>query len=83
MKNTTGKLIRTMAVAVLLSLTPLAAFAQTSPAGDTQTTATDNRDDDHDYGWVGLIGLLGLAGLMRKRTADDQVRYSDATRART
>ena len=49
MKNTTGKLIRTMAVAVLLSLTPLAAFAQTSPAGDTQTTATDNRDDDHDY----------------------------------
>ena len=82
------KLCAYAAISVALTLSPLAAFGQaspaTSPATDTttssQTTVRDDRGDGrvhHNYGWVGLLGLLGLTGLMRKR--DDRVIYSDRT----
>jgi MYXO-CTERM domain-containing protein len=85
------KLCAYAAISAALTLSPLAAFGQaspaTSPVNDTttssQTTVRDDRGDGrvhHNYGWVGLLGLLGLAGLMRKR--DDRVNYSDRTDTR-
>ena len=63
-------------MAIALSLSPLAAYGQTSASPATnattssQTTVADDRGDrreHHNYGWIGLLGLLGLTGLMRKR----------------
>jgi MYXO-CTERM domain-containing protein len=78
-------------MAIALSLSPLAAYGQTSASPATnattssQTTAADDRGDrreHHDYGWIGLLGLLGLTGLMRKRQEDRHVDYSARTDTR-
>ncbi len=76
-------------MAAALTLSPLVAFAQTSPAtspvSDTttsQTTTTDDRGlrhEHHNYGWIGLLGLLGLTGLMRKRDNYNRVDYTTRT----
>jgi hypothetical protein len=77
-------------MAIALSLSPLAAYGQTtaSPATNaptsSQTTVADDRGDrreHHNYGF-GLLGLLGLTGLMRKRQEDRHVDYSDRTDTR-
>ena len=66
-----NKLFLMAALCVATAIAPIAANAQTSPAGGTTTTqTTDDRNDHKDYGWVGLLGLLGLAGLMKKRHDD-------------
>ena len=78
-------------MAIALSLSPLAAYGQTSASPATnatassQTTVADDRGDrreHHNYGWIGLLGLLGLTGLMRKRQEDRHVNYSDRTDTR-
>ena len=72
---------------IALSLSPLAAYGQTSaspannaPTTSSQTIVVDDRGDcpgeHHNYGWIGLLGLLGLTGLMRKRQEDRHVDYS-------
>ena len=91
MNNQNRKLCANAAMAIALSLSPLAAYGQTtaSPATNattsSQTTVADDRGDrreHHNYGWIGLLGLLGLMGLMRKRQEDRQVDYSDRTDTR-
>jgi hypothetical protein len=91
MNNHNRKLWAYAAMAIALSLTPLAAYGQTSASPATnattssQTTVADDRGDrreHHNYGWIGLLGLLGLMGLMRKRQEDRQVDYSDRTDTR-
>ena len=78
-------------MAIALSLSPFAAYGQTSASPVTnattssQTTVADDRGDrrqHHNYGWIGLLGLLGLTGLMRKRQEDRHVDYSDRTDTR-
>ena len=77
-------------MAIALSLSPLAAYGQTtaSPATNatsSQTTVADDRGErreHHNYGWIGLLGLLGLTGLMRKRHENRQIDYSDRTDGR-
>ena len=73
------------AIAGALTLSPLAAFGQASPATSpdsartSQTTTTydrGERDEHHNYGWIGLLGLLGLTGLMRKRDTYNRVDYA-------
>ncbi len=81
-KKTRGALA---AICIALALSPVAAFAQTSPAPTPPITTstrvmTDDRDEHHDYGWIGLLGLLGLAGLMRKKHDDHR---HDTTAGRT
>ena len=91
MNNQNRKLCAYAAVAIALSLSPLAAYGQASASPATnattssQTTVADDRGDrreHHNYGWIGLLGLLGLMGLMRKRQEDRQVDYSDRTDTR-
>jgi len=91
MKNQNRKLCAYAAMATALSLTPLAAYGQTtaSPATNattsSQTTVADDRGDlreHHNYGWIGLLGLLGLTGLMRKRHENRQIDYSVRTNTR-
>jgi len=91
MNNQNKKLCAYAAMAIALSLSPLATYGQTtaSPATNattySQTTAADDRGDrreHHNYGWIGLLGLLGLTGLMRKRQEDRQVDYSARTDTR-
>jgi hypothetical protein len=94
MNNQNRKLCAYAAVAIALSLSPLAAYGQTtaSPATNattsSQTTVGDDRGDrreHHNYGRIGLLGLLGLTGLtglMRKRHEDRQIDYSDRTDTR-
>jgi hypothetical protein len=91
MNNHNRKLWAYAAMAIALSLTPLAAHGQTtaSPATNattsSQTTVADDRGDrreHHNYGWIGLLGLLGLTGLMRKRHEDRRIGYSDRTDSR-
>ena len=69
-----NRLLLMAAVCIATAVAPIAANAQTSPAGGTTTTRTTDNDrdddDDTDYGWIGLLGLLGLAGLMRKKHDD-------------
>ena len=90
MNNQNRKLCAYAAMAIALSLSPLAAQGQTSaspassPTTSSQTTVADDRGNSrehHNYGWIGLLGLLGLTGLMRKRQEDGQV-YSARTDAR-
>jgi MYXO-CTERM domain-containing protein len=39
----------------------------TSPQTEmNQDMATDEGDDDTDWGWIGLLGLAGLLGLRRR-----------------
>jgi MYXO-CTERM domain-containing protein len=79
------KLCAYAAMAIALSLSPLAAYGQTSSspatnATSSQTTVADDRGDrpqHHNYGWIGLLGLLGLTGLMRKRQDTTYVDHSD------
>jgi hypothetical protein len=85
------KLCAYAAMAAALTLSPLAAFGQTSPAtspvtdtaATSQTTTTDDRgygrEHHHNYGWIGLLGLAGLAGLMRKRDNYNRVDYTERT----
>jgi hypothetical protein len=54
-----------------MTLVPLAGFAQATPAPGT--TAVEQREEHHNYGWLGLLGLLGLAGLVRRRQNVDVV----------
>ena len=79
------------AVAAGLALSPIAAHAQTSPAGNasgTTTTTSDvtgadargDRDVRHDYGWIGLAGLLGLVGLLGRKRDDRYNTASSGTR---
>ncbi len=76
-----NRLFLMAAVCVGTAIAPLAANAQTTPADRTTTVrTTDDRDNDHDYGWIGLLGLLGLAGLMRKKQDNDR---RDTTNGRT
>jgi hypothetical protein len=91
MNNQNRKLCAYAAMAIALSLSPLAAYGQASASPPTnattssQTTVADDRGDrreHHNYGWIGLLGLLGLMGLMRKRQEDRQVDYSDRTDTR-
>ena len=91
MNNQNRKLCAYAAVAIALSLSPLAAYGQasaspaTNPTTYSQTTVADDRGDGrehHNYGWIGLLGLLGLTGLMRKRQEDRHVDYSDRTDTR-
>jgi hypothetical protein len=90
MNNQNRKLWAYAAIAIALSLSPLAAYGQTSasPATDattsSQTTVANDRGDrrEHNYGWIGLLGLLGLTGLMRKRHENRQIGYSDRTDTR-
>jgi MYXO-CTERM domain-containing protein len=91
MNTQNRKLCAYAAMAIALSLSPLAAYGQTtaSPATNattsSQTTTADDRGDrreHHDYGWIGLLGLLGLTGLMRKRHEDRPIGYSDRTDTR-
>jgi MYXO-CTERM domain-containing protein len=91
MNNQNKKLCAYAAMAIALSVSPLATYGQTtaSPATNattySQTTAADDRGDrreHHNYGWIGLLGLLGLTGLMRKRQEDRQVDYSARTDTR-
>jgi hypothetical protein len=91
MNNQNRKLCAYAAMAIALSLSPLAAYGQTSASPTTnattssQTTVADDRGDrreHHNYGWIGLLGLLGLTGLMRKRHEDRQISYSDRTDTR-
>jgi glycerol uptake facilitator-like aquaporin len=91
MTNQKKKLCAYAAIAATLTLSPLAAFGQTSPATSpardtattSQTTSTDdrgyNRENHHNYGWIGLLGLLGLTGLMRKRDNYNRVDYTART----
>src|ERR1044071_10521873 len=88
MNNQNRKLCAYAAMAIALSLSPLAAYGQASASPATnattygQTTVADDRGDrreHHNYGWIGLLGLLGLAGLMRKRQDERHVQYSDRT----
>jgi hypothetical protein len=86
MNNQNKKLCAYATMVIALSLSPLAAYGQTSasPANNatttsSQTTVADDRGDrreHHNYGWIGLFGLLGLTGLMRKRQEDRHVDYS-------
>lgn len=91
MTNKKKELCTYAAVAAALTLSPLAAFGQaspaTSPTNDTatssQTTTTDDRGygtQHHNYSWIGLLGLLGLAGLLPKR--DNRVAYTDRSDTR-
>ena len=91
MNKQNRKLCAYAAMAIALSLSPLAAYGQTtaSPATNattsSQTTVADDRGDrreHHNYGWIGLLGLLGLTGLMRKRHDGRHVDYSDRTDTR-
>lgn len=91
MNNQNRKLCVYAAMAIAFSLSPLAAYGQTStspatnPTMSSQTTVADDRGDrreHHNYGWIGLLGLLGLTGLMRKRHEDRQINYSDRTDTR-
>jgi hypothetical protein len=91
MNNQNRKLCAYAAMAIALSLSPFAAYGQTSASPVTnattssQTTVADDRGDrrqHHNYGWIGLLGLLGLTGLMRKRQEDRHVDYSDRTDTR-
>ena len=91
MNNQKKKLCAYAAIAAALTLSPLAAFGQTSPANspatDTATTSQSTTTDDrgysrehhHNYGWIGLLGLLGLTGLMRKRDNYKRVDYTERT----
>jgi hypothetical protein len=54
-----------------MSLVPLAASGQTTPTPGT--TAVEQREEHHDYGWIGLLGLIGLAGLLRRKQTVDVV----------
>ena len=78
-------------MAIALSLSPLAAYGQTSSSPATNATTSsqaavaDDRGDrpqHHNYGWIGLLGLLGLTGLMRKRHDHTYVDHSDRTDTR-
>ena len=91
MNKQNRKLCAYAAMVVALSLSPLAAYGQTSASPATnattssQTTVADDRGDrreHYDYGWIGLLGLLGLTGLMRKRHENRQIDYSDRADAR-
>lgn len=91
MNNQNRKLCAYAVMAIALSLSPLAAYGQTTGSTATnattssQTTVADDRGDrreHHNYGWIGLLGLLGLIGLMRKRHENRQVDYSDRTDTR-
>ena len=88
MTNQKKKVCAYAAIAAALTLSPLAAFGQASPATSTdtattsQTTTADDRgvrNQDHNYGWIGLLGLLGLTGLMRKRDSHNRVDYAERT----
>ena len=85
MRNQTKKVCAYAAIAAALTLSPLAAFGQASPATSpettSQTTTTDRapRNEHHNYGWIGLLGLLGLTGLMRKRDNYNRVDYTERT----
>ena len=88
MTNQKKKLCAYAVVAAALTLSPLAAFGQASPATSpdtattSQTTTTDDRgmrNEHHNYGWIGLLGLLGLTGLMRKRDNHNRVDYAERT----
>ena len=90
MNKQSRKLCAYAAMAIALSLSPLAAYGQTSSSPATnatsrQTTVADDRGDrpqPHNYGWIGLLGLLGLTGLMRKRQDHTYVDHSDRTDTR-
>ena len=91
MTNQKKKVCAYAAIAAALTLSPLAAFGQASPATSpaaattSQTTTTDDRgvrNEHHNYGWIGLLGLLGLTGLMRKRDGHNRVDYVDRTNDR-
>ncbi|MDB5696318.1 MAG: hypothetical protein JWN21_1861 [Sphingomonas bacterium] len=60
------KLTAVLGAAVLASISPSIASAQTVDNTSTAYTTTEREDDDR-FPW-GLLGLLGLAGLIpRKR----------------
>jgi hypothetical protein len=91
MNNRNKKICAYAAMAIALSLSPLAAYGQaaasptTNATTSSQTTVADDRGDrreQHNYGWIGLLGLLGLTGLMRKRNENRQIDYSDRTDTR-
>jgi hypothetical protein len=69
------------ALALALSVVPLAGVASAQPAGGYTTHAAeqmergaDTAKKDMNWGWLGLIGLAGLAGLRKHRGEDEPAR---------
>jgi len=53
--------------------------ATTTPP-NTAPTATQQTDDEGNWGWVGLLGLLGLAGLMGRNRNEGRNVVVDGTK---
>jgi MYXO-CTERM domain-containing protein len=58
-----------LSLVFLLTLTAAPLLHAQGDAGTTGVAATDDRDNDTDWGWVGLLGLAGLMGLRRREPA--------------
>jgi hypothetical protein len=98
MNNQNRKLCAYAAMAIALSLLPLAAYGQTSaspygqtsgspatnPTTSSQTTVADDRGDRREHNNYGWIGLLGLLGLtgLMRKRQDRHVDYSARTDTR-